>query len=78
MQPPGCGETSRHRPISELTALEARRSFKATDVLAVLEDAFGYGMPAFLRSDNGPEFIAKAVKRSIHGYGQRDHSEVEG
>ena len=44
-------------------ALEARRSVKAIDVLAVLDGAFArYGMPAFLRSDNGPEFIAKTVK----------------
>jgi transposase InsO family protein len=43
--------------------LEVRRSFKAADVLAVLEAAFAqYGMPAFLRSDNGSEFIAQAVK----------------
>ena len=44
-------------------AVEVRRSFKASDVLAVLEAAFGqYGMPAFLRSDNGSEFIAQAVR----------------
>ena len=40
-----------------------RRSFKSINVLAVLEVAFAhYGMPAFLRSDNGSEFIAQAVK----------------
>ena len=44
-------------------AVDVRRSFKCTDVLAVLERAFArYGMPAFLRSDNGSEFIARAVK----------------
>ena len=44
-------------------AVEVRRSFKSADVLAVLESAFAqYGMPAFLRSDNGSEFIANAVK----------------
>jgi len=44
-------------------AIEVRRSFKSTDVLAVLERAFAhYGMPTFLRSDNGSEFIAHAVK----------------
>ena len=44
-------------------AVEVRRSFKSIDVLAVLEAAFAqYGMPAFLRSDNGSEFIASAVK----------------
>jgi transposase InsO family protein len=44
-------------------AVEVRRSFKSIDVLAVLETAFAqYGMPAFLRSDNGSEFIAQTVK----------------
>jgi putative transposase len=44
-------------------AVEVRRSFKANDVLAVLKAAFAqYGMPAFLRSDNGSEFIAQAVR----------------
>jgi len=43
--------------------IEVRRSFKATDVVAILQAAFAqYGMPAFLRSDNGSEFIAQAVK----------------
>lgn len=43
--------------------IEVRRSFKSTDVLATLDTAFArYGMPQFLRSDNGSEFIAQAVK----------------
>jgi transposase InsO family protein len=55
-------------------ALEARRSFKAMDVLAALEAAFArYGMPAFLRSDNGPEFIAKAVKTWLAKMKVRTH-----
>ena len=44
-------------------SIDVRRSFKSVDVLATLEVAFAqYGMPAFLRSDNGSEFIAQAVK----------------
>ena len=44
-------------------AVEVRRSFKSTDVLDVLERAFArFGAPAYLRSDNGSEFIAQAVK----------------
>ena len=37
---------------------------RAADVLAWLERAIkAHGAPAFLRSDNGPEFIAKEVQR---------------
>ena len=44
-------------------SIEVRRSFKSDEVLAVLNTAFAtYGMPQFLRSDNGSEFIAQAVK----------------
>jgi len=49
-------------------ALQVRRSFKDIDVLAVLQAVFAhYGTPAFLRSDNGPEFIARAVKTWLAG-----------
>ncbi|HEO71590.1 MAG TPA: transposase [Candidatus Hydrogenedentes bacterium] len=55
-------------------ALEVRRSFKAPDVLAALEGAFAqYGMPTFLRSDNGPEFIAKTVKSWLEKRKVRTH-----
>ena len=44
-------------------AVEARRSFKATDVLDVLcELMMIRGTPRHIRSDNGPEFIAKAIQ----------------
>lgn len=47
----------------ECLALEVERSITAQDVIAVLEYLFLVrGAPKFLRSDNGPEFIAEAVK----------------
>lgn len=44
-------------------AVEVRGSLKASNVIAVLARLFAErGVPRFIRSDNGPEFIAKAVK----------------
>jgi transposase InsO family protein len=43
--------------------IEVARSITAVDVIRVLERLFAeYGEPEFIRSDNGPEFIAKAVQ----------------
>jgi transposase InsO family protein len=48
----------------ESPAIEAGRSIRAKDVIAVLEHLFAVrGSPKFIRSDNGPEFIANAIKR---------------
>jgi len=47
----------------ECLALEVARQFKATDVLDVLRELITIrGVPAYIRCDNGPEFIAAAVK----------------
>ncbi len=47
----------------ECLALEVRRSFRAKEVIAVLVGLIALrGTPAHLRSDNGPEFVAKAVQ----------------
>lgn len=47
----------------ESLAVEARRSFKAQDVLEVLAELFiQRGPPEHIRSDQGPEFVAKAVR----------------
>jgi len=47
----------------ECLAIEVATSMGAAAVIAVLERAFTtYGTPAILRSDNGPEFIARALK----------------
>ena len=46
----------------QCVALLPGQSFRASDVVAVLESAKGgYGAPTLIRSDNGPEFIAKAI-----------------
>ncbi len=47
----------------ECHAIEVATSIDALRVIAVLERLFAqYGTPAVLRSDNGPEFIARALK----------------
>jgi len=47
----------------ECLALEVSRQFKAVDVIDVLRELIAIrGMPAYIRCDNGPEFIAQAVK----------------
>lgn len=44
--------------------LRPERALRAADVLAWLERAIKeHGAPAFLRSDNGPEFLAREVQR---------------
>jgi putative transposase len=47
----------------ECLALAVRRSFRAQEVTAVLAGLMALrGAPAHLRSDNGPEFVARAVQ----------------
>jgi putative transposase len=47
----------------ECLALEMERSIAAEDVVEVLDMLFTErGEPAYIRSDNGPEFIAEAIK----------------
>ena len=47
----------------ECLSIEVGRSITAEDVVAKLAQLFAQrGEPKFIRSDNGPEFIAKAVK----------------
>ncbi len=47
----------------ECLEIEVARHLTAQDVIGVLDRLFKErGAPAFLRSDNGPEFIAEAVK----------------
>jgi putative transposase len=48
----------------ECLALEVSRTFKSADVIDVLADLFVIrGVPKHIRSDNGPEFVAKAIRR---------------
>jgi transposase InsO family protein len=54
----------------ESLALEAGRSFRSEQVCRVLEGLFASrGTPAALRMDNGPEFIALALKGLCHRHG---------
>jgi transposase InsO family protein len=55
----------------ECLALETtERSITAQDVLETLDRLFTErGEPAYIRSDNGPEFIAKAIKRWLAASG---------
>jgi transposase InsO family protein len=48
----------------ESLAIEVDRSFTAQDVIGILQYLFAVrGTPQYLRSDNGPEFVAQAVRR---------------
>jgi putative transposase len=58
----------------ECLAIRVARSFSAEDVVAVLLQVFtDYGQPAFIRSDNGPEFIAHALCAWIYAHGVDTH-----
>ena len=57
------GENARLKRLVANQALEVRRNFPASVVLAVLAALIALrGAPAYLRSDNGPEFVARAVQ----------------
>jgi putative transposase len=50
----------------ECLALEVNRSITSTDIIDVLDRLIEQrGAPAFIRSDNGPEFIADAVRNHL-------------
>jgi transposase InsO family protein len=54
----------------ECLSLEVERSLTSNDVIATLEKIVNQrGAPQFIRSDNGPEFIANAVKDWIERNG---------
>ena len=56
----------------ECLAIRVGRRLGSTEVIDVLTDLFiTRGTPAFVRSDNGPEFVATAVKDWITGLGAR-------
>ena len=49
-----------------------KRKLSSVDVIDVLSDLFILrGVPAFVRSDNGPEFVAKAVRDWIAAVGAK-------
>ncbi len=54
----------------EYLAIRINRKLKAIDVIDVLSDLFILrGVPSHIRSDNGPEFVAKAVQDWIAAVG---------
>jgi putative transposase len=56
----------------ECLAIRVARKLKATEVVDVLSDLFILrGVPGHIRSDNGPEFVAKAVQEWITAVGAR-------
>src|SRR5690606_8215719 len=56
----------------ECLTIRVRRKLNSTDVIDALTDLFILrGVPAFIRSDNGPEFIAQAVRDWISAVGAK-------
>jgi putative transposase len=56
----------------ECLAIRVARKLKATDVIDVLSDLFILrGVPGHIRSDNGPEFVAKVVQEWITAVGAK-------
>ena len=56
----------------ECLAIRVSRKLKAVDVIEVLSDLFILrGVPAHIRSDNGPEFVAKAVRDWVSAVGAK-------
>jgi putative transposase len=56
----------------ECLAIRVERKLKSLDVIDVLSDLFILrGVPKHIRSDNGPEFIAKAVREWIAAVGAK-------
>jgi putative transposase len=54
----------------ECLSIDVERSITAEDVVSTLASLFlSRGEPAYIRSDNGPEFIAKAVKQWLEASG---------
>ncbi len=56
----------------ECLAIRVKRRLNSTDVIDVLTDLFILrGVPANIRSDNGPEFVAQAVRDWINAVGAK-------
>lgn len=56
----------------ECLAIKVKRKLNSTTVIDVLTDLFILrGVPAYIRSDNGPEFVAKAVRAWIAAVGAK-------
>lgn len=58
----------------ECHSLRPRRSYRAEDVIEVLEELIAeHGAPRFIRSDNGPEFIAYRIQDWLKDQGIKSH-----
>jgi putative transposase len=56
----------------EALCIRVARKLNSADVIDVLADLFiARGTPIFIRSDNGPELVATAVRSWINGVGAR-------
>ena len=56
----------------EALMIKVDRSLNSKDVVDALTDLFILrGVPAYIRSDNGPEFIAEAVRDWIKAVGAK-------
>ena len=56
----------------ECLAIRVKRKLNSTDVIDTLTDLFIIrGIPAYIRSDNGPEFVAQAVRDWIKAVGAK-------
>jgi transposase InsO family protein len=57
----------------ECLALHVARHIKAIDVIDVLSELMlERGVPAFIRSDNGPEFVATVLRNWLQSLGTND------
>lgn len=56
----------------EALAIRVGRKLKAVDIIEALSDLFNLrGVPEHIRSDNGPEFISRAVQDWIAAVGAK-------
>ena len=56
----------------ECLEMRVKRKLNSTDVIDALTDLFILrGIPAYIRSDNGPEFVAQAVRDWIKAVGAK-------
>ena len=56
----------------ECLEMRVKRKLNSTDVIDTLTDLFILrGIPAYIRSDNGPEFVAKTVRHWIAAVGAK-------
>lgn len=54
----------------QCVSLRVARRMPAVDVIDAFAAAVGeYGAPGYIRSDNGPEFVAKRIRRFLAGVG---------